>query len=388
MVPPATKYNARLLLFLGLAAAIYISVYPIGMIFSVPIAHVFEYARHDLAWSFHSLFLIPIAFGLLVISFYPKLFLGVSVQQRAIWLLLFIVFVTILSWGAVDDKQMLWTPDRISRDGDYQQTAIEVDECLRRLQAGLQKHCLDEHNNILDIQNLKNCREKYASSFPALRTDFVSPKLAELVGTDHDPLLLPHGYLCALLKKSGGVENSLRGPMFYIVLVLKIILIIFVGLFVLFTAFVCANWYKTVELKTLYALLGCYVILLTWFPLQLYAEWHQWYGDLEHINQLSSFKGLLAVAVVLFVVFGSWIAVRLKGADFITAMGGVPAVVAAATGLLGWLKPEALKDVFGRFEGLDTPVFLALVFVVLLYIAVYVRLLMTENVPDTSTTSP
>ena len=32
-------------------------------------AYFFEYARNDLAWSFHSLFLLPIAFGLLATAF-------------------------------------------------------------------------------------------------------------------------------------------------------------------------------------------------------------------------------------------------------------------------------------------------------------------------------
>src|SRR6266568_1589926 len=80
------------------------SSYPIVMLLVLH-GNVFEYARNDLAWSFHSVFLVPIAFGLLATSYDSKFFMGIEVWQRGIWISIFLVFIVPLSWAVFVDKQ-------------------------------------------------------------------------------------------------------------------------------------------------------------------------------------------------------------------------------------------------------------------------------------------
>src|SRR5262249_41385902 len=108
------KDPSRSFLFLPTLVGVFLItvIYPIAMAINVPIAYVFQYARNDLAWSFHSLFLVPIAFALLVTAFNKDLILGISGWQRSAWVFIYLLLIIFLCWGAIYDRQILPTPDR------------------------------------------------------------------------------------------------------------------------------------------------------------------------------------------------------------------------------------------------------------------------------------
>ena len=55
-----------------------------------------------------------------------------------------------------------------------------------------------------------------------------------------------------------------------------------------------------------------YGIFVAWFPFQLYAEWHQWYGDLSHVKLYDAFWVFLVVAFFLLILLTAWTVVFLK----------------------------------------------------------------------------
>jgi hypothetical protein len=337
------------------------SSYPVVMLFMLH-GNVFEYARNDLAWSFHSVFLIPIAFGLLATAFNSKFFMGIDVWQRVIWISIFLVFIIPLSWAVLVDKQLVPTPDRVAASLQHQ--AIEIDQCLR----------------------IKGCQERYLNND---HTCLSYSEYSEIFNLDNfsqnqlnsKALSLTGGYLCALLKTVGNREIA-PGPMATIILILKFILIMFVWLFVWFTLFLAFNWFNSIDRKTLYALMGCYIILLTWFPFQLYAEWHQWYGDFSHILLYHTFWVLFIIAALLLVLFTVWVIVVIEGANLVTTISAIQSIVVTAFAGLFYFKPAAIDTMFGVLERLPSPLFIVLMFVVLLYMTTYVRLLLIFSMGD------
>src|SRR5260370_9802728 len=273
--------------------------YPIAMLLILH-GNVFEYARNDLAWSFHSLFLVPIAFGLLATAYNSKFFMGIDVWQRVVWISIFLVFIIPLSWAVFVDKQLVPTPDRVA--ARLQQQAIEIDQCLRR------RNCQEKY---LSNDHICSSYSEYSAAFN--RDNILKDQL------NSKPLSLTGAYLCALLKMAGNRDIA-PGPMTNIILILKFILILFVWSFVWFTLFLVFNWFSSLDVKTLYALIGCYIILLTWFPFQIYAEWHQWYGDFSHVLIYYTFWVLFIIASLLLVLFTVWVIVILERANLVTTI--------------------------------------------------------------------
>lgn len=186
---------------------------------------------------------------------------------------------------------------------------------------------------------------------------------------------LTRSYYCSLLSKIGDREIPI-GPMNAIILGLKIILILLVWLFVWYTLFLAFHWFNSIDLRTLYTLIGCYIILVSWFPLQLYAEWYQWYGDLSHVLLYYTFWVLFVVALLLIALFAVWVVVLIEKANLITAVAALQSIVITVFGALFYFKPEAIDKMFGVFERLPSPLVIVLMFILLLYIAIYVHLIL------------
>src|SRR5260370_12026125 len=70
--------------------------YPIAMLLILH-GNVFEHPRNDLACSFHSLFLVPIAFGLLATAYNSKFFMGIDVSHLLLCISFFLLFIILLS---------------------------------------------------------------------------------------------------------------------------------------------------------------------------------------------------------------------------------------------------------------------------------------------------
>jgi hypothetical protein len=158
---------------------------------------------------------------------------------------------------------------------------------------------------------------------------------------------------------------------------LKFVLIIFVWSFIYYSLFLAVNHFFDLDKSTLYALLGCYIIFVTWFPCQLYAEWYKWYGDLNHIiYSYDTFWAFLAIAFLLLVLFIAWAAVLIKRANLITTVAGVHSTLVAVFAIAFGVNPNMINVLFGIFNTLNNYTFLVLMFIILLYIIVYMRLVM------------
>jgi hypothetical protein len=131
----------------------------------------------------------------------------------------------------------------------------------------------------------------------------------------------------------------------------------------------------------LYSLLGCFVIFVTWFPCQLYAEWYEWYGDLSHLFDFySTFWVLLLIAFLLLLLFTAWAAVLIKKANLITTIAAIHTMIVAVFALIFGIKPATVDALFEILRKMPNAIFLVLMFIVLMYIVVYMRLVMSGGV--------
>jgi hypothetical protein len=341
------------------------------MLVTLPTGYALKVMRNEVAWSFHAVFLIPIAVGLLASIFKPGFFGALALWKRCVWILAFLAMVALLFSAVAADTKVIPPPDRISSGNGLQAFAIKVDTCLRN-------DCSDTGKYLALVPK---CIEKYGhrSGYKALHAG------SSYIGTDSRPpgagFRKRQAYFCAMLEKTGGRPvpgNTVASLVF----ALKYALIIFVWSFIYYTFFVAANYFFRIEKDILYSLLGCFVIFLTWFPCQLYAEWYEWYGDLSHIFDFySTFWVLLVIAVLLLLLFTAWATVLLRKANLITTIAAVHSTTVAVFAIILGTRPETLGTVFELFRTLPNPIFLVLMFIVLLYIVVYMRLVMSGGSP-------
>lgn len=330
-------------------------IYPVTMILTLH-SDAFRYMRHDVAWSLHSVFLIPIAFALLATAFNPDL-----LNNKIVWLLPFIIVLPLLIGAVIKDTQVIPTPDRVSSANGLRKNAMDIDACLRR------SNTCDHY---ISDTFLNSCYEKY-SHHPTIALEGVTDKTERKSFLDN--FKIAHGYLCALLEKSNGKVET--GFIATVIVGLKIILIIFVWSFIYYTIFLAFNWFDYVDKRILYTLISCFVILVTWFPFQLYAEWHQWYGDLSHVWLFGSFAILFGVAVLLLLLFTFWTFVIVGKADIGASIAGVYSALVLIVGFIVKFNPESVNSIFLRVENIDVYTFSILGIIFLLYLLVMVKLL-------------
>ena len=344
--------------------------YPVAMLVTFPIEHVFAYLRHEVAWSFHAIFLLPIAVGLLAWAFKLGFFLEITFWKRCAWVLIFFVPVVPMIFAVIADIQVIPTPDRVSSANGLQKFAIEVDQCLRS-----PGECKEPGKYLAFVPE---CRDKYGTRFKALRINGGYLKDEELDSLRKN-FEKRHAYFCALLNKAGGFsieENFIK----IFMILLKFTLIIFVWSFVYYTLFMAINHFFKVDRSTLYPLIGCFIIFISWFPCQLYAEWHRWYGDLSHIRYFyDAFWVLLMIAFLLLLLFVAWTVVLIKGANFVTTVAAVHSTMIAVFAIVFGIKPRIVDVLFGIFGRLNDHIFVILMFIVLLYMIVYIRLVITAG---------
>lgn len=361
----AIENSSSLRFWISLAAAFCLTVtYPIALLVTLPAARAFQFIRNEVAWSFHAVFLIPIAAGLLASAFNLEFFLKLAFWKRCAWALVFPVMIVLLFFAVKDDTKVFPTADRISAANGLQAFAIKVDECLR------DRTCKDADKYLGFVPE---CRKQYEKEFPMLQASKGFEKA--------------QAYFCALLQKTGGkpIPGNVVASLIF---VLKYALIIFVWSFIYYTFFVAANYFFEIDKSTLYLLLGCFVIFVTWFPCQLYAEWYEWYGDLSHVAGFyGAFWLLLTFAFLLLLLFAAWAAVLIKKANLITTVAAIHTMAVTAFAIVFGTEPSTLEEVFRIFRGLSYSLFLVLMFIILLYIVVYIRLVMIAGA-DTSKSRP
>ena len=363
MAPRTTSMRLVFPIALIVTFAVTLS-YPIGLLLTAPMSSAFHYARHDPAWSFHSLFLVPVAVGLLASCLRMEYLQYLAPYKRILWAIGFAASLPLIYLAVPLDAQVIPMPDRISNTGGLRAFAATVDDCLRA------PACDDSDSYLAAVEE---CRGEYGNRYDVLLPP--AGVLGEGIETDRQASLgKSFAYLCALVDRTGGDEIDL-GPMETVIMLLKFVLMTFVWAFIYYTLFLALNFFNSVREEVLYPLLGCFVILVTWFPLQLYAEWYQWYGDLSHVQYFNdSFWGLLAVAILLFVLFVVWIIVLVKKANLITAVAGVHTALVILFSAIFGFNPEIINTIFNILARLNDPIFVALMFVILLYMGVYIRL--------------
>lgn len=328
--------------------------YPIGMLLTTTDrGYSFTVMRYDLAWSFFAVFLIPILFGLLATSFRLDLFRRLDFLTKTVLILIFLLPLVPIYFAVEDDTQDIPSPDRISQG--QQKDAIDIDECIR------DQRCAPRH-----LELVSNCLNNYSSNKYSQKFRVLEDK-----NNDYEKV---HAYICALLEKSGG--KIAMGPMTTIIFVLKIVLALFVWSYVYYTFFLAYNYFSNVNPILLYTSIGSFTLFLMWLPLQLYAEWYHWYGNTSHVTQYnSSFVGFVALAISLILLFVTWVLIVMHSANAITTIGSINAIVFAIVGVLAFFKPGSIDGFFNIMDALPSSVFVLLLFMILFYIFIYIRLI-------------
>jgi hypothetical protein len=368
----AVEKNSNLRFWTALVVAFCVTAsYPVAMLVLFPAEQALQYLRNEVAWSFHAVFLIPIAVGLLASIFNLGLFFALEFWKRCAWVAIFFAPLGVLFFAVIADREVVPTPDRVSPANGLQKVAIDVNQCLRDLS------CKEADKYLSAVSQ---CRNKYATEFKALRINaYLEKSEIESISKKFEKT---QAYFCALLEKADGqpIEGSIIAS---IIFALKIVLIIFVWSFIYYSLFLAVNYFFEINQRTLYTLLGCYIIFVTWFPCQLNAEWYKWYGDLSHIKYwYGTFWTFLAIAFLLLLLFAAWAAVLIKKANLITTVATVHTVMVAAFAIVFGLKPDTINSLFVIFQTLDNSTFSVLMFIVLLYIIVFISLVMGAGVHE------
>jgi hypothetical protein len=368
----AVEKNSNFRFWAPLVAAFCITAsYPVAMLVLFPGEQALQYLRNEVAWSFHAVFLIPIAVGLFASTFDLGRFFALEFRKRCAWVVIFFVPPILLFLAVIADREVVPTPDRVSPANGLQKVAMEVDQCLR------DSTCKDADKYLSAVSQ---CRNKYETEFKTLRINaYLERSEVESLSKKFENT---QAYFCALLEKTGGqlTEGSVISS---VIFALKLVLIIFVWSFICYSLFLAVNYFFEIDQRTLYTLLGCYIIFVTWFPCQLYAEWYKWYGDLSHIKYwYGTFWAFLAIAFLMLLLFAAWAAVLIKKANLITTVATVHTTMVAAFAIVFGLKPDTLNSLFVIFQTLDNSTFLVLMFIVLLYIIVVISLVMGAGVHE------
>lgn len=307
------------------------------------------------------MFLMPIAFGLLATAFRLDFFRPINFST-AVWMVIFLAPLVPMFYAVDADIQVFPTPDRISATEDQQENAIAIDECLRR------PDCAERERYLKLVLTCQN-RKSEPNDFTTKRRDLLSKK-----GEDYSKVL---AYVCALMETEQSRGKKLEmSPMVTIIFFLKIILALFVWSYVCYTFFLAFNRFKTVDQPILYSLIGILVLWVTWLPLQLYAEWYHWYGNVSHIMEFNgSFAGFFILAIILTSLFVPWLLVIRHRTNAVTTVGAIHTTGVALVGMLLYFEPKTIDKIFTVVGGLPASVFVLLSFVFLIYIVTYVRLL-------------
>ena len=347
------------------------ATYPVAVLATLPADTAFKYIRNEVAWSFHAVFLIPIAVGLLATIFDLRFFLQLAFWKRCAWVVVYVVPVVLLFFSVIADKQVIPTPDRVSPANGLQDYSIRVDQCLRN------SACKDAAGYLAFVPK---CRETYGTKFRALNMG-----AGRFGATDAEPttgVVKRQAYFCALLEKTGGqpVPGNIVASLIF---VLKYALIIFVWSFIYYTLFLAMNYFFETDKKALYALLGCYIIFISWFPCQLYAEWYGWYGDLTHIIYLyDAFWALLFLAFLLLLLFTAWTVVLVKKANPVTVVAAVHSVIIAVFAIVFSIKPATIDAVFETIRTLNNSILLVVMFIFVFYIVAYIKIIMAAGTEE------
>jgi len=278
-------------------------------------------------------------------------------------------------YSVLGDSTGIPTPDRIASSSteqpDYQGEALSIDRCLR-----LGAEC-PEYASML--RAVPDCRIQHQESYRDelwINPEGVKPETLALwyEGATHK-----HAYFCAMLAKLENKPTALpKSAMVYVAIVLNFLQIVYIWCFVWISHIYFAYARKDIGGKALNVLVGCFVILITWFPFRTYSEWYLWYGDLSHMWNYPAYWVLFVFALELLVLYAIWIIAQRTGTTLLVAIPSVYGVVATVFVVIAGVDPALLELFFGVFTRLPDALYLMLVSGAVLIAGIYSRALLRQ----------
>lgn len=349
------------------------SSYPVGMWLALPSDQYLHYLGNEVTWSFYSWFLVPAGVGLLSSIFDLRSIRHVANWQLIIWGVIYVVFAVLIFQATLKDAAGIPTPDRISstpvKGTNFQEIAINADHCVRK-----ESRCAGKLVRSTLLSNVKQCRKKHGKNFSELRfpkEGLSKDKILDLA-KNFEPR---HAYFCEIISKNIHIKYK-ASIMVYVAILLNFLTVLFVFSFIYFSIFLAWYYFRKINRDVLYILIGVFIILVSWFPLRIYSQWFQWYGDLSHLIFYEAGQVLAFATLLMFLFLGAWAVILETGADIKVVIGGVYGTVAALFGFLAWWESEILYEFLGMMQRLGTPFVLIIYCLLLLFVALYVRAVM------------
>ena len=334
------------------------------------------YLGIELSWSVYSLVFLPFAIGMLAaLVLEADIYRDIPKPRLVIIAAMYFAGLCGIGFSVWEDAQGIPPPYYITAASNggagLQEHAIETDRCLRK-----EDECSPALNRAMLLNRVPTCLAEYPNVpelklSPALSKSYTDARLA---------------YYCEVLdslKKHFGVKPSF---VWYVALLMNFISIGFVWTFVIFSISMFSFYPKRIVPAALHILIGCFAILLLWFPFRLYAQWQLWYGNVIHVQtEYPAFWVLLLVSFMLLIMFTIWILILQTNFRSSAVFSGVWSVVAAVLGALVGFEPQLLDKAFLVASTVPTAMLMVAVLVIMTFVASYAYILLTELTRQPST---
>ena len=360
---------------LGMAVT---STYPLALLFVLEGEAAFQILRNEITWSVYSLLLIPMGFGLMLVICDLDVFRRIPRGVAVGFGLVFFLGVGGIFYGVLGDSEGIPTPDRIASKltsgRNYQADALSIDRCLRS-----QTEC-PQYTEMLDA--VPACRKQYQYQNEYRDELWINPAGVDQKTLDrwYEGAIHKHAYFCAMLAASESKSTELpKSAMAYVAILLNFLLIVYIWCFIWISHVYFAYARQDLGEKALNILVGCFVILITWFPFRAYSEWYLWYGDLSHMWNYPPYWVLFVFALELLVLYAIWIVTQRTGTTLLVAIPSVYGVVATAFAVIAGVNPRLLELFFGVFTRLPNALYVILVCGVVLILGIYSQALLRQQ---------
>jgi NADH:ubiquinone oxidoreductase subunit 3 (subunit A) len=242
---------------------------------------------------------------------------------------------------------------------------LNIDACLRDVRS-----CSPEiQQRLLDA--VPECR-KLGGPFAIDSVNLTADELSQRQAA----ALKKHAYFCGIVSEATQIPKSI---MVYISIALNFILISYIWCFVFLSHLYFAYARNDLTQAALNVLLGCFIILVTWFPFRAYSEWYLWYGNLSHMVDYSAYWVLMVFAIELLLLYVIWAVTQRLQISVVVAVQSAYGVFAAVFAAAAALKPQLIEHIFAVIARMAWPFHMLLVCCILLAVGVYARTLLRQS---------
>ena len=187
-------------------------------------------------------------------------------------------------------------------------------------------------------------------------------------------------YYCEIIHLSEQAQKTLPdSAVVYVAIALNFMLISFIWCFIWLSSLYFAYARKDLGTPALNVLMGCFVVLASWFFFRAYSQWYQWYGDLSHIRYYFPYWVLLVFAVALLVLFLIWTLTEHMAVSIYVAIPSVYGALAALFAAVAGINPSILTDAFWIVSGMPAALYGLLLIGAVMTLAVYARALLVQD---------